>query len=89
MPIQFEIDPEIEQQIRDAVGNEDLSHDAKYVYLMEQYRQGRLTHRQLQAALGLSFTQTEVLLKQRGLGQDVDPQDYEAGRSLLRDGTRR
>ncbi len=81
MTISFEIPHEIEQQIRtDAV---DLNRDAKEVYLMEQYRHAKITHRQLEEALDLSFHETEQLLKQRGLGQDLDFEDFEAGRGLL------
>ena len=53
MTISFDIPHDIEQQIRtDGV---DLARDAKEVYLMEQYRQVRMTHRQLEAAPDLSF----------------------------------
>ena len=51
---------------------------------MEQYRQAKMTHRQLQEVLDLSFDETEQLLKQRGLGQDVDIEEFEAGRDLLK-----
>jgi demethoxyubiquinone hydroxylase (CLK1/Coq7/Cat5 family) len=67
MNISFEIPTDIEQQIR-ATGV-DLNREAKEVYLMEQYRQAKITHRQLQEALGLSFHETEDLLKQRGIRQ--------------------
>jgi hypothetical protein len=82
MSVSFEIPQEIEQQIRaDGV---DLDRDAKEVYLMEQYRQAKITHRQLEEALGLSFHETERLLKRRGLGQDLDLEEFEAGRDFLR-----
>jgi hypothetical protein len=82
MTISFEIPQEIEQQIRtDGV---DLGRDAKEVYLMEQYRQARITHRQLEEALDLSFHEAEQLLKQRGMGQDLDIEEFEAGREILR-----
>lgn len=71
MTIGFEIPQEIEQKIR--TNGADINRDAKEVYLMEQYRQGRLSHRQRQDALGLRFHQTEELLKCRGIGQDIDP----------------
>ena len=51
---------------------------------MEQYRQAKITHRQLEEALGFSFHETEQLLKQRGLGQDLDFEEFEAGREVLR-----
>jgi predicted HTH domain antitoxin len=70
MTISFELSQDIEQQIR--TEGSDLNRDAKEVYLMEQYRQAKLSHRQLQEALGLSFQETEELLKRRGLGQDMD-----------------
>jgi hypothetical protein len=83
MTISFEIPHEIEQQIRTT--GMDLGRDAKEVYLMEQYRQAKITHRQLEAALELSFYDTEQLLKQRGMGQDLDIEEFEAGRELLRE----
>jgi hypothetical protein len=82
MTISFEIPQDIEQQIR--ANRVDLDRDAKEVYLMEQYRQAKITHRQLEAALDLSFHETEQLLKQRGMGQDLDIEEFEAGREFLR-----
>jgi hypothetical protein len=82
MIISFEIPLEIEQQIR--TNGVDLDRDAKEVYLMEQYRQAKISHRQLEEALDLSFHETEQLLKQRGMGQDVDIDEFEAGREFLR-----
>jgi hypothetical protein len=82
MTISFEIPHEIEQQIR--TEGVDLDRDAKEVYLMEQYRQAKISHRQLEEALDLSFHETERLLKQRGLGQDLDIEEFEAGRAFLR-----
>jgi hypothetical protein len=82
MTIRFEIPQELEEQIRG--DGMDLDRDAKEVYLMEQYRQAKLSHRQLREALGLSFHQTEELLKRRGLGQDIDPAEFGAGIELLR-----
>ena len=76
MTISFEIPREIEQQIR--TSGVDLGRDAKEVYLMEQYRQARITHRQLEEALDLSFHETEQLLKDRDMGQDMDSDEFEA-----------
>lgn len=82
MTISFDIPLDIEQQIRtDGI---DLARDAKEVYLMEQYRRARITHRQLEEALGLSFHEAEQLLKRRDLGQDLDIEEFGAGRELLR-----
>jgi hypothetical protein len=82
MTISFEIPREIEQQIR--TSGEDLDRDAREVYLMEQYRRAKITHRQLEEALDLSFHETEQLLKQRRMGQDLDIEEFEAGRNFLR-----
>lgn len=82
MTISFDIPLDIEQQIRtDGV---DPARDAKEVYLMEQYRQARITHRQLEEALGLGFHEAEQLLKRRDLGQDLDIEEFGAGRELLK-----
>jgi Uncharacterised protein family (UPF0175) len=82
MNISFEIPQDIEQQL--CTDGVDPSRQAKEVYLMEQYRQAKITHRQLEEALDLSFDETEHVLKQRGLGQDLDIEEFEAGRDLLR-----
>jgi Uncharacterised protein family (UPF0175) len=82
MTVSFEIPHEIERQIR--YSEVDLGRDAKEAYLMEQYRQAKITHRQLEGALDLSFHETEQLLKQRGMGQDVDIDEFEEGREFLR-----
>jgi hypothetical protein len=71
MSIRFEIPQDIEQQLRTA--GADLDREAKEIYLMEQFRLAKITHRQLEEALALSFHETEDLLKQRGMGQDLDP----------------
>jgi hypothetical protein len=83
MSIRFEIPLDIEQQLR--TGGADLDREAKEIYLMEQFRQAKITHRQLEEALALSFHEAEDLLKQRGMGQDLDPDDFGAGRDFLRE----
>lgn len=82
MSISFEIPHDIEQQLR--TEGVDLAREAKEVYLMEQFRRAKITHRQLEEALGLSFAEAEQLLKQRGLGQDLDDESFEAARDSLR-----
>ena len=57
----FEIPQEIEQQIRtDGV---DLDREGWELYLVELYRQERITHHQLIEALGLSRLETDGVLK--------------------------
>ena len=75
--ISFEISHDIEQLL--CTEGADLNREAKEVYLMEQYRLAKLSHRQLRAALGLSFHDAEQLLKERGLGQDLEFAEFEAG----------
>ena len=53
MNIGFEIPHDIEQQIR--TEGADLNRDAKEVYLMEQFRQAKLSHRQLEDASRLEL----------------------------------
>lgn len=82
MAISFELPQDIEQQLR--TQGADLNREAKEVYLMDQYRQAKITHRQLEEALGLSFHEAELLLKGRGMGQNLDSEEFESGRDLLR-----
>ncbi len=82
MNVNFEIPQDMEQQLRSE--GVDPNRDAKQVYLLEQYRQARITHRQLEEVLGLSFDETEQILKQRGMGQDLDTEAFGAERDLLR-----
>ena len=82
MSISFEIPHDLEQQLR--TEGVDPNREAKEIYLMEQFRQARMTHRQLEEALGLSFHEAEVRLKERGLGQDIDLEEFEAGREFLK-----
>jgi Uncharacterised protein family (UPF0175) len=83
MAITFEVPHHIEEQIRTDCA--DLNRDAKQVYLMEQYRQGKITYRQLEEALGLGFHKTEQILKQRGLGRDLDIEEFEKEPAILRE----
>ena len=82
MSISFEIPQDIEHQL--LTEGADLNREAKELYLMEQYRRAKITHRQLQEALDLSFHETEQLLKVRGMGQDMDIEEFGSGRDLLR-----
>ena len=61
MIITFEIPREIEQQIR--TDGKDLDREAREAYLVELYRQDRITHHQLAEALNLTRFETDGLLK--------------------------
>jgi predicted HTH domain antitoxin len=61
MTISFEIPREIEQQIR--ANGANLDREAREAYLVELYRQDRISHHQLTEALGLSRLETDGVLK--------------------------
>ena len=79
MNISFEIPHDIEEQIR--AEGADLNGKAREAFLLELYREERISHAQLREALGSSFHETEVLIKERGVGQDIDLDEFEAGAS--------
>ena len=82
MNISFEIPHDIEEQIR--TEGTDLNGKAREAFLLELYREESISHAQLREALGLSFHETEVLIKERGVGQDIDLDEFESGREFLR-----
>jgi len=50
---------------------------------IEDYRVGRLSHRQVGATLGLDYWQTESFLKNRGVPLNYSLADLEADRATL------
>jgi predicted HTH domain antitoxin len=80
--ISFDLPPNIEQRVRMEGG--DPSREAMEAYLIDLYRQERITHDDLGDALGLSFHQTEQLLKDHGVGLDFTLEEFEAERAFLR-----
>ncbi len=82
MSISFEIPHDLEQQLR--TEGMDLSHEAREAFLLGLYRDDRISHAQLREALGLSFYETERLIKARGVGHDISLEEFEEGRDLLR-----
>lgn len=87
MTIRFDLPPSLEQQIGTA--GADLNREAKEAYLVELYRQERITHDDLGEALGLGFHEIEQLLKRHGAGHDLTPEEFEAERAFLRRVARR
>ena len=83
MTISFDLPQEIEQQIR--TNGADLNREAKVAYLVELYRQERITRDDLSESLSLGFHQTEQLLKDHGVGDDFTLEEFEAERALLRE----
>ncbi len=82
MTISFELPMEIEQQIR--TDGADLDREARELYLVELYRQDRISHTQLCDALGVGFHETEKLIKDHGAGQDFPLEQFEEQRAFLR-----
>lgn len=80
MSISFEIPQDIEQQLR--TEGADLSHKAREAFLVELYREDRISHSQLREALGLSFHEAEQLIKERGAGHDISRDEFESGQRM-------
>ncbi len=51
--------------------------------VIERYRTGRLSHRQVGEALGLNYWQAESLLKERGVPLNYTLTDLEADQATL------
>jgi hypothetical protein len=62
MTISFQIPPDIEQELSES--GADLSGHARRAFLLDLYRQDRISHAQLREALGVSFHEAEGLIKE-------------------------
>lgn len=51
--------------------------------VIERYRAGRLSHRQVGEALGLNYWQTETFLKERGVPLNYSAADLEADAATI------
>lgn len=83
MSISFELPQEIEEQIR--TRGADLNGEAREAYLVELYRQERITHHQLAEALGLSRLETEGVLKRHQVSSGPTLEELRAEIGLLQD----
>lgn len=83
MNISFEIPHDIDQQIR--TNGLDVNGKAREAFLVELYREHKITHRQLGDALGLERYETDGVLKRYGVGLDVSVEEIKAEAGLLRD----
>ncbi|MFO0893224.1 MAG: UPF0175 family protein [Isosphaeraceae bacterium] len=83
MTISFEIPDEIEQ----ALGGHgaDLNGEAREAFLVELYRQERLTHRQLAEALGLGLDETDGVLKRHKVWLELTAEELEAQAASFRE----
>jgi hypothetical protein len=87
MTISFELPQDIEQQIR--TNGADLDREARESYLVELYRQDRISHAQLRVALNVSFHEAERLIKDHAAGHDFPLNEFEQQRALVRGTERR
>jgi predicted HTH domain antitoxin len=69
MTISFEIPHEIEHAL--SSNGSDLSDEAREAFLVELYRQDRISHHQLTEALGLSRIETDGVLKRHKVSSGV------------------
>ncbi len=83
MNISFEIPRDIEEQIR--TNGEDLSGEARELFLVELYRRERITHHQLSEALGLSRYETDGVLKKHEVWLELTPEELAAQAASVRD----
>ncbi len=82
MALTIQLPAEIEQNLRNAVGN--LDEVGKEAMLVELYRQERLNHYELSQALGLNRFETEDLLHKHNVTEDLpNLQDLETDRETL------
>jgi predicted HTH domain antitoxin len=71
---------------RDAVSGDTPQAIGRHVVedvVIERYRGGRLSHRQVGKALGLNYWQTETFLKERGVPLNYSAADLEADAATL------
>lgn len=69
MAIHFQIPPDLERNLRNRLGN--LDETAKEAMAVELYRQHKLTHLELSQVLGFSRLETESVLKQHDVTEDL------------------
>jgi hypothetical protein len=86
MAVTFDLPTDLEDSLRQELGNLDQA--AKEAALVELYRQDKLTHHELSRALGLSRLETEVVLKNHAVTEDLPSsaeieEDLEKLRRLL------
>jgi predicted HTH domain antitoxin len=83
MTIHFEIPNDIEREL--ASNGADPNREAREAFLVELYRQDRITHHQLAEALGLSRLETEGVLKRHKISSGVTANEMRAQAAALRD----
>jgi hypothetical protein len=83
MAVSFELPTTIEAQLRQILGN--LDSVAKEAAMIELYRRGVLTHYELSKSLGLERFETDALLKQHKVSEDlVTPDEFAEEAAAIR-----
>lgn len=83
MNISYEIPRDIEQELR--ASRPDINREAKEAYLIDLYRQERISHRQLADALGLNRYETDGVLKRHKVSPNVTAQEMRTQATGLKD----
>jgi predicted HTH domain antitoxin len=82
MAISFQLPTELERDLRDNL--RDLDAEAKEALLISLYRQGKVSHLALSAALGLDRFETEEVLRKHNVTEDLGTvDDYLADAATL------
>ncbi len=83
MPITFQLEDDLEQQLRRDLG--DLGAAAREALLIEAYRRGKLSIGRLARTLGIGVIQADEWLAQRGVLLNYGFEDFEADGRTLRE----
>lgn len=82
MAVSFELPAEVEQLLRDQLG--DLNQAAKEAFLLDSFRRGIISHYELSQSLGLDRFETDAFLKKHGvLEGSLTSEDLELQRQAL------
>ena len=83
MTISFEIPQDIEQELSESVA--DLNGQAREAFLVDLFREHKISHRQLGEALGLEAYETDGLLKKHGVCLGISIEELRAEAAALSD----
>lgn len=81
MAIQFELPQDVEDELRERFG--DLDQAAKEAFLIQSYRDGRLSVGQVAAIRGRGVIETQAWLSERGAPLNYSVDDLEEDRRTL------
>lgn len=81
MTIRFELPQDVEDELRERFG--DLDQAAKEAFLIQSYRDGRLSVGQVAGILGRGVIETQAWLSERGAPLNYSVDDLEEDRRSL------